>query len=84
MGKTLYRSRDDRMLFGVCGGLGKYFDVDSNIIRVLWILAIFFSWGGMLVAYLLAALLIPEEPAKKEVKKKPARKTKKKPKKKKK
>lgn len=59
--KRLFRSRHDRKLLGICGGLGEYFDVDSNIIRVLTALAILYS-GVIpgLIVYLLLAIIIPE------------------------
>lgn len=61
MEQKLYRSRDDRVLFGVAGGLGKYFNIDSTIIRI--ILVILAIWGGIgILFYLIAALVIPEEP----------------------
>ncbi|MGN0093006.1 MAG: PspC domain-containing protein [Methanobrevibacter sp.] len=59
-GKKLYRSRDDKFLAGVCGGLADYFNMDSNLIRILWIILILFKGAGILV-YLIAWLIIPEE-----------------------
>ena len=59
-GKKLYRSRDDKFLAGVCGGLADYFNIDSNLIRILWIILILFKGAGVLV-YLIAWLIIPEE-----------------------
>ena len=59
-GKKLYRSRDDKFLAGVCGGLADYFNMDSNLIRILWIFLILFKGAGVLV-YLIAWLIIPEE-----------------------
>lgn len=56
--RRLYRSRRERMIAGVAGGLADYFDVDVLIIRLLWILA-FFMGGGLV--YLIAWFLIPEE-----------------------
>jgi len=63
--KKLYRSRQQKMLSGVCGGLGAYLNVDPTIIRLVWVLlSIFFSLGfGGLIAYIICALIIPEEPA---------------------
>ena len=55
--KRLYRSDTDKMLFGVCGGLGDYFNVDSTILRLLW--AIFTCMGPGVIAYLVAAVIIP-------------------------
>ncbi len=59
-GKKLYRSRDDKFLAGVCGGLADYFNMDSNLIRILWIILILFKGAGVLV-YLIAWLIIPGE-----------------------
>lgn len=66
MDQSLYRSRTDRVLFGVAGGMGEYFNVDSIIIRILFV--ILALWGGVgFLIYLIAALVIPEEPVGKEV-----------------
>jgi phage shock protein C len=59
--KRLYRSRSNRMLFGVCGGLGEYLNVDPTVIRLIFVLA-FLPGGPGLIAYLALALLVPEEP----------------------
>ena len=59
--KRLYRSRSNRMLFGVCGGLGEYLNVDPTVIRLIFVLA-FLPGGPGLIAYLVLALLVPEEP----------------------
>lgn len=57
--KKLYRSEDDKMLCGVCGGIAEYFAIDSTIIRILWvILALIFGSG--VIAYIIAALVIPK------------------------
>ncbi|MCK5085252.1 PspC domain-containing protein [Candidatus Parcubacteria bacterium] len=58
--KRLYRSRTDRVLFGVCGGLGKYFGIDPVIFRILFVL-FFFIDGAGLIAYLIMILIIPNE-----------------------
>ncbi|MEQ3353761.1 MULTISPECIES: PspC domain-containing protein [Aedoeadaptatus] len=60
MKKELRRSTTDRVFAGVCGGLGEYFDIDSNIVRVLWVLFALGGGSGLLV-YIICALLIPEE-----------------------
>jgi phage shock protein C len=59
--RRLYRSRDDRVLAGVCGGLGEYFTIDPVIIRIVWIVLTFAGGAGLLL-YLLAWLLIPRQP----------------------
>ena len=60
MTKKLYRSRTDRMLSGVCGGLAQYFDVDPVIVRLAAVL--FAVWGGGIVAYIIGWIIVPEEP----------------------
>jgi phage shock protein C len=60
MEKRLYRSRKDRMLFGVCGGLAEYFNIDPVIIRVIFIITIFFGGLGIL-AYVILAIVVPLE-----------------------
>ena len=60
--KRLYRSRDDRMISGVCGGLGKYFNVDPTLIRLLFVIAAA-AGGPGLIAYIILAIVVPEEPA---------------------
>ncbi|MBO8132036.1 MAG: PspC domain-containing protein [Candidatus Marinimicrobia bacterium] len=60
--KKLTRSKDDRKILGICGGLGKYFNIDSNIIRI--IAAIIIIYSGIipgLVVYFLLGLFIPED-----------------------
>ena len=78
LSKKLYRSRDERILFGVCGGVGNYFAVDPVLIRVLWVLLTFF-YGAGLLAYIVCGLIIPEGPEKaKPIRRKPRGRTKKK------
>jgi phage shock protein PspC (stress-responsive transcriptional regulator) len=59
--KRVYRSRTDRVLGGVCSGLGKYLGLDPVLLRVLWAIA-FFVGGAGLLAYIIAWIIIPEEP----------------------
>jgi len=61
--KKLYRSRSDRMIWGVCGGLAKYFDIDPTIIRVIAVLLIFANGLGIL-AYIILAIVVPLEGSK--------------------
>ena len=61
MEKKLYRSRNDKQLAGVCGGLAKYLNMDATIIRLIWALLVIFAGAGLL-AYIVCALVIPEEP----------------------
>ncbi|HPS42079.1 MAG TPA: PspC domain-containing protein [Anaerolineaceae bacterium] len=59
--KRLYRSRTDRKIAGVCGGLGEYFNFDPTLVRLLFVLGLIFV-GGTFWAYLIIALIVPEEP----------------------
>ena len=59
MAKKLTRSRTDRKLAGVCGGIAEFFDVDVTVIRILWVLTTFLGGSGLLV-YIICALLMPE------------------------
>ncbi len=58
---TLYRSKDDRMVAGVCGGLAKYFNMDPTIVRLLYVILTLFSKGLGILAYIILILAIPEE-----------------------
>ena len=60
MDKQLHRSRRERMIFGVCGGLAEYFDVDPVFIRVVFV-ALAFLQGIGILAYIILALVMPEE-----------------------
>jgi phage shock protein C len=59
--KRLYRSRTERWLAGICGGLGNYFGIDPTLIRVLFVLFALAVGGGIL-AYLILWIIIPLEP----------------------
>ena len=63
MEKRLYRSRSDRMIWGVCGGLAKYFNMDPVIVRVIAVLLIFANGLGIL-AYIIMAIVVPLEDSK--------------------
>ena len=60
MEKRLYRSQSDRMIWGVCGGLANYFDIDPIIIRIIAVLLVFASGAGIL-AYIVLAIVVPLE-----------------------
>lgn len=60
MEKRLYRSRSDRMIWGVCGGLAEYFDIDPTIVRLIAILLVFAGGLGIL-AYIILAIVVPLE-----------------------
>ncbi|HHU48691.1 MAG: PspC domain-containing protein [Caldicoprobacterales bacterium] len=64
MQKRLYLSDTDKKISGVCGGIGEYFDIDSTLVRLAWVvlsLALSFGIGGLIV-YIIAALIIPKRP----------------------
>jgi phage shock protein C len=60
--KRLYRSRDSRIIFGICGGLGNYFNLDPVLVRIVWLLLSFFSGGAGFLVYLVLVFIIPEQP----------------------
>lgn len=60
MSKRLYRSQEDRMIGGVCGGVAEYFNVDSTLIRLAFLLVLIARGAGLL-AYLIAWIIIPEK-----------------------
>ena len=59
--KKLYRIENGKLLAGVCGGLGDYFNIDHSIIRILYVLLTLASVGIGLVAYIVAAIIIPSK-----------------------
>ena len=62
MAKKLYRSTDDKMIAGVCGGLGEYFDIDPVVFRILFVVLVIGAGSG-LIPYALLWLIVPEKPA---------------------
>lgn len=58
--KKLYRSRDSRMICGVCGGIGEYFNVDATLIRLGMVLLA--CTGAGILAYFIGAIIIPDQP----------------------
>ena len=61
MARKLYRSRTNRVLLGVCGGLAEHFDWDPTLVRVLTVVSLFVSGVG-LIAYIVMAIAVPVEP----------------------
>lgn len=57
--KKLAKSRNDRKLCGVCGGFAEYMNLDPTVVRLIWVLLSFCAGGG-LIAYIIAALIMPE------------------------
>jgi len=59
--KTLYKSNRNKIIEGVCGGIAEYFGIDASVVRLAWI--VFSAMGGSgILAYVLAALIIPRSP----------------------
>lgn len=62
MEKKLYKSNTNKVLDGVCGGIGEYFNIDPTLVRLAWV--VFCALGGSgLLAYIIMALIIPRQPA---------------------
>jgi phage shock protein C len=59
--KKLMRSRSNSKIAGVCGGLGEYLDMDPTLVRLIWLVLVFFGGTGVL-AYIIAWIVMPEEP----------------------
>lgn len=62
--RKLYRCRWNKKVAGVCGGLGVYFNIDPTLVRLLFIISLFFSFGITFILYLIGWLVIPEGPTK--------------------
>lgn len=60
MVKKLYRSRTDRKIWGICGGLAKYLDMDPTVVRIIAIVSIFISGIGI-ITYIVMRIMVPEE-----------------------
>ena len=60
MKKKLYKLQNGKKIFGVCGGIAEYFDIDPTIVRLLWIFLVFCAGTGIL-AYIVAALIMPNK-----------------------
>ena len=59
--KRLYRSTNDIMLAGVCSGIAKYASLDPTVVRLLFVMAFFFTGPGILLAYLILMIIVPTE-----------------------
>lgn len=60
MKKRLYKSSTDKKVCGVCGGIANYFDVDPTAIRLIWVIFTLVGGSG-LIAYIIAAIIMPDE-----------------------
>ena len=61
MQKRLYKSEDNRILCGVCGGVGEYLGVNPTLVRLVWVLITLAAGAGLLL-YIIAAIIMPREP----------------------
>jgi len=61
--KQIMRSKENKMFTGVCGGIGEYFDMDANIVRLLWVLTSLASMGTGLLIYAIFAIFLPQAKA---------------------
>ena len=60
-GKKLYKSNTDKKIAGVCGGIAEYFNIDATLVRLGWVVFSLLGGSGLL-AYLIAAIIMPEQP----------------------
>ncbi|MBI4169830.1 MAG: PspC domain-containing protein [Acidobacteria bacterium] len=60
--RRLYRSRLDRKMGGVCGGIAEYFGIDPVIVRLLWVAVTIVSMGAGILLYIIALLVVPSNP----------------------
>jgi phage shock protein C len=58
--KQMTRSTTNRMIAGVCAGLGEYLNIDPTVVRLLFVLGFFLTGPGILIAYLIMAIIVPE------------------------
>ena len=58
--KKLYKSREDIKIDGVCSGVAKFFNIDPTIVRLIWLLTAFTSFG--IIAYIICMIIVPREP----------------------
>ncbi len=61
--RRLYRSRKDRVLCGVCGGIAEYLNIDPTIIRLAFVALALLSHGWLILLYFIACIIMPEEPS---------------------
>ncbi len=60
--RQLYRSNKNRMVGGVCSGLGEFFGIDPTVVRLLFVFGVLFGIGSMAIVYLVMLMVVPEEP----------------------
>ena len=62
--KKLYLSEKDKKIGGVCGGIAEYFEIDSTLVRLLWVVVTLLSMGVGIIAYLIFWIVMPKNPKK--------------------
>ena len=62
MEKKLYKSLKDRKIAGVCGGIAEYLNIDSNVIRIIWVIFAF-GFGTGILEYIICALILSDNPS---------------------
>jgi phage shock protein C len=60
--KKLYRSRTNRWIFGVCGGLAEFFGIDPTVVRLVFVVGALLGFGSFILIYLVMFFVVPEEP----------------------
>ena len=60
MNKKLYKSRNNQVICGVCGGFAEFFNIDPTIVRLIWALLCIFGGGGI-IAYIVCAIIMPRK-----------------------
>lgn len=60
--KKLYRSATDKQISGLCGGIARWFGIDSTVVRLIAVVAALCSFGTVVALYLIASLIVPKEP----------------------
>lgn len=61
MNKRLYKSNENKIVDGVCGGIAEYFGIDPTLVRLAWVISCTMGCSGFL-AYIIAAVIIPRDP----------------------
>lgn len=61
MKKKLYKIEKGRKIEGVCGGIAEYFDIDPTLVRLIWVLFTACSLGSGIIAYIIAAIIMPRK-----------------------
>jgi len=60
--KKMYRSGKNKLITGVCGGIGEFLDMDPTVVRLLWVVVALLSLGFGVLAYVLAWIIMPKNP----------------------